>query len=167
MIANKNTKKRKQQGFTFVELIIVATIISILAAVAMPAYQTYQNRAKVTEAFNLSAMAKGKIADFYRQTGYLPIDNATVGLPTPDKLNGKYVESLRVENGVIIATFRTSNDSLSGKVLSMHPRIVKDSPTTPMSFQCGASTERLPAGIIVVGEDQTTVPENMVPGTCR
>lgn len=166
-ITNKKIKQRSLQGFTFIELIIVATIISILAAIAIPAYYSYQSRAKIVEAFALSATAKRKIADFYRQTGYLPIDNAAIGLPAPDELSGKYIESLRVENGVIVATFRPSTDSLSGKVLSMHPKIVKNSPTTPMLFQCGSSIERLSEGVIVVGKDQTTLPKQLIPNGCR
>ncbi len=121
-----------QHGFTFIELIIVATIISILAAIAIPVYQQYQDRAKLTEAFNLSKMARSQIADFYRQTGRLPIDNKMAGLPTAEKLNGKYVETLHVNNGVIVMTFRQSEDQLSGKILSLHPRIIKDSPATPL-----------------------------------
>ncbi len=91
----KKTLPSLQGGFTFLELIIVATIINVLAAIAIPAYQQYQDRAKLTEAFNLSKMAKSQIADFYRQTGRLPIDNKMAGLPTAEKLNGKYGLSMR------------------------------------------------------------------------
>ncbi len=166
MIAKKSLPSI-QGGFTFLELIIVATIISILAVIAIPAYQQYQDRAKVMEAFNLSAMAKSQIADFYRQTGRLPIDNKMAGLPTAEKLNGKYVETLHVNNGVIVMTFRQSNDQLSGKVLSLHPRIVKDSPATPLVFQCGKAKEPLPEGIVIIGKSLTTIAENILPASCK
>ncbi len=156
-----------QGGFTFLELIIVATIINVLAAIAIPAYQQYQDRTKLTEAFNLSKMARSQIADFYRQTGRLPIDNKMAGLPTAEKLNGKYVETLHVNNGVIVMTFRQSNDQLSGKVLSLHPRIVKDSPATPLAFQCGQAQEPLPEGIVVIGKNLTTVADNILPASCK
>ncbi|WP_424192521.1 pilin [Ampullimonas aquatilis] len=55
--------KRVQKGFTLIELMIVVAIIGILAAVAIPAYQNYTLRARVTEGLNLAAAAKAAVAD--------------------------------------------------------------------------------------------------------
>lgn len=55
--------KRMQQGFTLIELMIVVAIIGILAAVALPAYQDYTVRARVTEGLALAAGAKTAIAE--------------------------------------------------------------------------------------------------------
>jgi type IV pilus assembly protein PilA len=55
--------KRIQKGFTLIELMIVVAIIGILAAIAIPAYQDYTVRAKVTEALTLAAGLKNTVAD--------------------------------------------------------------------------------------------------------
>ena len=57
------TFKRAQQGFTLIELMIVVAIIGILAAVALPAYQDYTIRAKVTEGITLAGGLKITVAD--------------------------------------------------------------------------------------------------------
>jgi type IV pilus assembly protein PilA len=55
--------KRVQQGFTLIELMIVVAIIGILAAVALPAYQDYTVRARVTDGLSLAASAKTAVAE--------------------------------------------------------------------------------------------------------
>ena len=61
-IANMNIQK-KQQGFTLIELMIVIAIVGILAAIALPAYQDYTIRAKVTEGLSLASAAKTAAAE--------------------------------------------------------------------------------------------------------
>ena len=55
--------KKVQKGFTLIELMIVVAIIGILAAVAIPAYQDYTIRARVTEGLNLASTAKLNVAE--------------------------------------------------------------------------------------------------------
>ncbi|HET7587649.1 MAG TPA: prepilin-type N-terminal cleavage/methylation domain-containing protein, partial [Gammaproteobacteria bacterium] len=60
---------KKQQGFTLIELMIVIAIIGILAAIAIPQYQDYVTRSKITEGLNLAASAKTAVAETLQTTG--------------------------------------------------------------------------------------------------
>ncbi|WP_373092502.1 pilin [Zhongshania sp.] len=64
--------KKVQQGFTLIELMIVVAIVGILAAVALPAYQDYTVRAKVTELVNMGSAAKAALYEEYAASGAMP-----------------------------------------------------------------------------------------------
>ena len=64
--------KRVQQGFTLIELMIVVAIIGILAAIALPAYQDYTIRAKVSEVVLAASNPKTNVAEWFQSKGYLP-----------------------------------------------------------------------------------------------
>jgi type IV pilus assembly protein PilA len=64
--------RKIQQGFTLIELMIVVAIIGILAAVALPAYQDYTVRAKMSEAILSGSAGKTVIAEFFQNKGYMP-----------------------------------------------------------------------------------------------
>ena len=65
-------KKQMQKGFTLIELMIVVAIIGILAAIALPAYQDYTIRAKVSEVIGLATAAKTSFYETYAATGSMP-----------------------------------------------------------------------------------------------
>ncbi len=78
-------QNKQQQGFTLIELMIVIAIVGILAAIALPAYQDYTVRAKVSEAMVNLAEAKTTIAEFYSANNHFPEDASVAGLNTnPD-----------------------------------------------------------------------------------
>ena len=66
-------KRSVQQGFTLIELMIVVAIIGILAAVALPAYQDYTVRAKVTEVILAASSGKLAVAEFAQVRGGMPL----------------------------------------------------------------------------------------------
>jgi type IV pilus assembly protein PilA len=101
--------KTMQKGFTLIELMIVIAIIGILAAIAIPAYQDYTIRAKVSEGISLASAAKLAVAETYDSTGDWGADHPALGLPPAASINGTNVESVSVNgSGVITVLFAAS-----------------------------------------------------------
>lgn len=111
-----------QQGFTLIELMIVVAIIGILAAIALPAYQDYTIRAKVTEGLGLAASAKTAVAETNAATGAFPTTNAAAGLAAPASISGNAVTSVTVgAGGAITVLF---NNTLGGSPTANATNIV-------------------------------------------
>jgi type IV pilus assembly protein PilA len=155
--------RKVQQGFTLIELMIVVAIIGILAAVALPAYQDYTIRAKMSEIILAMSACRTSITEVYQSGGTAPAANnwgCEGGVAT------KYVAGIATNtNGVVTATVQGISPSVNTSVVTLAPLVsnggtiaVANSATMGIGlygWRCGSST------------DGTSVNQKYLPGSCR
>lgn len=125
-------------GMWLAVAVIGSATIGILAAIAIPAYQDYTTRAQVTEGLNLASPVKAAITESYTNTGVWPKDNAAAG--QPEKISGRYVESVQIVGSGLIITFKDAepvSKPLQGKDLYM---VAGLSTNGDVVWQCGSKT---------------------------
>jgi type IV pilus assembly protein PilA len=116
--------KKIQQGFTLIELMIVVAIIGILAAIAIPAYQDYTVRAKVTEGLNLASSAKVAVTEGFAANDMNGVVAAAASFNAPNFTATKYVSDVNVSNaGVITITYGPATPQISAARIVLTPSI--------------------------------------------
>ncbi len=137
--------QRAQQGFTLIELMIVVAFIGILAAVALPAYQTYTKKAKFTEVVLATSAAKIAVeicAQDQAATGASAITACaagTNGVPADVTASGFVNSVATVAAGTITATAASTN-GLNGETYILTPTLAAGKVTWAISGTCRTGT---------------------------
>ena len=176
-------KRSIQKGFTLIELMIVVAIIGILAAVALPAYQDYTVRAKVSEGVIAGSSVKSLLSEAFQTDGITGMTAAATAFEAADDATkvSKYVKAVEVATATpwtITVTILADGKNgiptgLDGNNLTFSPNVGKITPvatsTGAIDWACASATNITAAKRELANRviPATPLPAKYAPSECR
>ena len=156
MNLHSQSSLRPVSGFTIIELMVVVAIVSILALIALPAYQDYVVRTKVSEGLVFAGEARTSVSERYYSTNVFPTDNFAAGLASSVEYGAyDFIRRLTVSSvpraGTVTVTFELPNTESDNKKILLLP----DTSSTEIVWTCTAAP------------DPDGVKSTHLPGSCR